>query len=59
MLPARQWFEIRALKLPSSPLKEELEARIFLSWLFCAEQVKVTCSPLQRSISPRRVCPWG
>lgn len=59
VLPARQRREAGALKLPASPLKEESEVRIFLSWLSCAEQVELTRSPLQGGICPRWVCPWG
>lgn len=53
MLPARQRHGIRALELLL--LKEELQAQMF--WLFCAEQVKVTRSLLQRGISPRCLVP--
>lgn len=53
MLPARHCHGIRALELLL--LKEELEAQMFC--LFCAEQVKVTRSLLQRGSTPIRLIP--
>lgn len=35
VLPDGQRLQVRALKLPSSPLKEELEVRVFLCCFLC------------------------